>query len=152
MPEEQQESISFASLDDLLEKLIRKYGKDKTYSILLYSLKTENPLEKNDNIVVNFIVNSAIDKFKVSYKKFKKTNTTDYKRCKASCFYLIKKYTGYSHKDIKEYFGKESATIQPIRYAINKIKDLLEQPKIDKHHYNIHIQLQKEVEQFISKS
>jgi len=142
-------AITFGSLDALLEKLIIKHGKDKTHSILLYSLKSKNPLIKNDNIIASAIINCAIKSFNLSEKQFKKNNTLTYKKAKATCYFLIKLHTKYSYEDIRDFFDCE--TIGAVTYGHDKIKEILDQPNIDRDHAQLHKQTGQQVQDFIDQ-
>ena len=144
--------ITLVSLDDLLEKHIIKYGKEKTHAILLYTLKAKNPLIKNDHIIADFIVDCVINNFKLNPKnpkKFIKTNTLFYKKGKVSCYFLIKHHTNFSYEDIRLFFDLQS--IGPVQYGCKKIEDILTQPNIDRDHAQLHKQTGQQVQDFIDQ-
>lgn len=142
--------VTFQDIHQLMEQMVIKYGCAEAHKRLLRAAQATNPVANNDIIIRNCIINYTIDVFGLSAKKFKKNNNTlDYKKARSSCFFLIKDHTKYSLEDIREFFKFE--TNSPIRYGIDKMKEIIDQPNIDKAQFKLHQALKGKVMEFINQ-
>lgn len=140
--------VNYSTLQQLIDKLISRYGTEKTCNILKKTLQEKNPSFNQDYVIANIIANTAIEQFKISAKQFKsdKKGTAYYAR--ASCFRLIKIYTQLSYTDILHFFN-EKLTVEKVRYAIQTANDTITLPNVNRGMYDNFTNHEKKVAETI---
>lgn len=141
-------AIHYKTLNALIDQLLKTHTAETACIVLKKALELPVSSEKNDDSVREHIMRAGIAVFGLNIHKLKRRKTKVYIRERWSFYYLIKKHTNYSLADIAHYWKLESK--KPIRYGIQRITDLLQNPKIDKEHYALHMQLQEKIDQFIA--
>lgn len=141
--------VNFAQINDVVEKLIGLYGRERTYQLLTNSLVSADQVENNEMYINSAIINFCIEGYSLDSKKFKTSTDPKYIMGRASYFKLVKAHTKLSYTFIVSLF-EGNVTIDQIRYAIKKMADLIVQPNINLAHSKLHIAVEENINNFIN--
>lgn len=148
----------YSSINDSFDKLISIYGSTHTSHILKAII--DNPdfylkVKKVDMEILSCIISCTLQVFEIARKKdFISGKTGQFSSSRHSCFYLIKKYTKCSDKQIAGYLSNGNTQISraSVQAGRSRVQDVLNDPRIDESFYEKHMQLEKNVREYIEKN
>ena len=112
-------------LQSLLDDFIRTFGIRGASTILRSLINPTSSRSKNyshTRFLRAVIIQEAIKAFDLKEDHFLTSNQREYRIARMACYHLVKKYTGATHSQLAQIFGKNR---HHIMYFLNKCDDWL---------------------------
>lgn len=136
-------------INNSVDALISKHGSQKAATMLeALSVQDSDAIHSYSTDLQKFIIKQCLAQHDVRQRYFAIGKTTDYKKARITCFYLLNTHCSLSCAKIKTLFPQYPHTRGKIQADINQMKNIIDLPQIDREHHKIYQSINEAIIQY----
>jgi hypothetical protein len=151
MSEQRSSPLTYRDLQDVMDKVLSRFGLNKTIIVLQQLLDTKGiQSSQGDRVrmITYYVVSRCLVVFHLREDDFFSSRLKEYREGRMACYHILRKYTEGSYGRMAEQFGQSQRIIL---YFCHKCDDMLAIPQFNRTFIQRYNLLESDTLNFIAK-